>query len=88
MEDHRKIKISCLPIVTPILLVPKPDGTPLLCVDYQGSNKITIKNKYPLPLMRQLRSWLGKATIFIKLVLNNSDYLVYIVEGDAWKTAF
>jgi len=68
--------------------VPKPDGTLRLCVDYRGLNKITLKSKYPLPLMSELRSRLGKATIFTKLNLKNGYYLIRMAEGEEWKTAF
>ena len=71
MEQSGKIRRSSSPIGAPILLVPKPDGTLQLCVDYRVLNKITIKNKYPLPLMNELRSRLGKATVFSKLHLKN-----------------
>ena len=88
MEDHGKIRRSYSPIGAPILFVPKPDGTLGLCGNYQGLNKITIKNKYPVPLMRELRSRLSKATIFTKLDLKNGHSLISLAEGEEWKTAF
>ena len=88
MEQSGKIRRSSSPIGAPILFVPKPDGTLRLCVDYRGLNKITIKNKYPLPLMNELRSRLGKATVFTKLDLKNGYYLIRMAEGEEWKTAF
>jgi len=88
IEDHGKIRRSSSPIGAPISFMPKPDGTLRLCVDYRGLNKITIKNKYLLPLMSKLRSRLGKATIFTKLDLKNGYYLIRIAEGEEWKTAF
>jgi len=88
MEDHGKIRRSSSPIGAPISFVPKPDGTLRLCVDYRGLNKITIKNKYPLPFISELRSRLGKATIFTKLDLKNGYYLIRMAEGEEWKTAF
>ena len=88
MEDHGKIRRSSSPIGAPILFVPMPDGTFRLCVDYRGLNTITIKNKYLLPLMRELRSILGKATLFTKLDLKNGYYLIHMAEGEGWKTAF
>jgi len=88
MEDYGKIKRSSSPIRAPILFVPKPDGTLWLCVDYQGLNKITINNKYLLPLMSKLRSRLSKATIFTKLDLKNGYYIIRMVEGEEWKTTF
>jgi len=88
MEDHGKIIRSSSPIGAPILFVPQPDGTLRLCVDYRGLKKITIKNKYLLRLMSELRSRLGKATIFTKLDLKNGYFLIRMAEGEEWKTAF
>ena len=85
MEDLGKIRRSASPIGAPRLFVPKRDGTLQLCVDYRGLNKITIKNKYPLPLMSELRSRLGKATIFTKLDQKNGYYLIHMAEGEEWK---
>jgi len=83
-----KIVRSTSPAAAPILFVPKPDGTLRLCIDYRGLNKITIKNRYPLPLMNELRDRLGKAKYFTKLDLKNGFYLLRIAKGDEWKTAF
>jgi len=88
MEDHGKIRRSSSPIGAPRLCVPKPDRTLRLCVDYRGLKNITIKNKYLLSLMSELRSRLGKATIFTKLDLKNGYYLIRMAEGEEWKTAF
>ena len=88
MEANGTISRYSSPIGAPILFVPKADGTLRLCLDYRGLNKITIKNKYSLPLMSELRSRLGKATIFTKLDLKNAYYLIRIAEGEEWKTAF
>ena len=41
------------PAGAPMLFVPKPGGRLRLCVDYQQLNKLTILNKYPLPLMTE-----------------------------------
>src|SRR5437588_12919396 len=83
-----KIRRSGSPAAAPILFVPKPDGTLRLCIDYRGLNKITIKIRYPLPLMNELRDRLGKAKFFTKLDLKNGFYLLRIAKGDEWKTAF
>jgi len=56
MEKAGKIQRSTSPAGSPILFVPKPNGKGLrLCVDYRGLNKITILNRYPLPLMQELQ---------------------------------
>jgi len=88
MEDHGEIRRSSSTIGAPRLFVPKPDGTLRLCVDYRGLNKITIKNKSPLPLMSELRSSLHKGTIFTKLHFKNGYYLIRMAKGEEWKTAF
>lgn len=58
------------------------------CIDYRGLNEITVKNRYPLPLMSSAFEILQGAKIFTKLDLRNAYYLVRIREGDEWKTAF
>ena len=83
-----KIVRTTSPAAAPILFVPKPDGTLRLCIDYRGLNKITRKNRYPLPLMNELGDRLGKARYFTKLDLKNGFYLLRIAKGDEWKTTF
>ena len=83
-----KIVESNLSAGVPILLVKKPDGSFRLCVDYRALNKVTVKNRYPLPLMRELRERLNKARIFTKLALKNGYHLVRIYKEVEEKTAF
>ena len=59
-----------------------------LCVDYRGLNEITIKNRYPLPLLQKTLTRLSQAKYYTKLDLRGADNLVRIVEGKEWKTAF
>ena len=54
-----------------ILFVPKPEGKLRLCVDYRQLKKLTIPNKYPLPLMTELRERVAGAAIFTKLDLKD-----------------
>ena len=72
----------------PILFVKKKDGSLRFCVDYRGLNKITLKNKYPLPLISESLDRLNGAKFFTKLDLRNGYYNVRIKKGDEWKTAF
>ena len=72
----------------PILLVQKPDCSFHLCMDYCALNKVTVKNKYPLPLMTELRERLNTAKVFNKLDLKYAYHLVRIAEEDEEKTAF
>ena len=64
-----KIQPSKCPAGAPILFVPKPNGKLRLCVDYRALNDVGIKNRYPLPLMNQLRDRVAGAKIFTKLDL-------------------
>ena len=66
----------------------KKDKSLRPCIDFRGLNNITIKNKYPLPLISSAFEPLQGATIFSKLDLRNAYHLVRIREGDEWKTAF
>ena len=52
------------PAGAPILFDRKPDGSLRLCVDYRGLNNITIKNRYPLPLIGESLDRLGRARRF------------------------
>jgi len=76
------------PYGAPILFVPKPDRNRRLCVDYRNLNKLTILNKYPLPLMDELRDRVAGAKVFTKLDLKDGYYLSGMREGDEHKTAF
>jgi hypothetical protein len=82
------IRASRLLSVALILFVPKKDGGDRLCVDYRGLNKVTIKNRYLLPLISKLLDRLGHAKVFTKLDLRDAYYRLRIKEGDEWKTAF
>lgn len=76
------------PVGAGFFFVEKKDHTLRPCIDYRGLNDITVKNKYPLPLMDSAFSSLHEAAIFSKLDLRNAYHLVRIKEGDEWKTAF
>jgi Reverse transcriptase (RNA-dependent DNA polymerase)/RNase H-like domain found in reverse transcriptase/Integrase zinc binding domain/Chromo (CHRromatin Organisation MOdifier) domain len=72
----------------PILFVKKPDGSLRLCVDYRGLNKITVKNRYPLPLINELFDRLRNAKRFTKLDMRDGYHRLRMAEGEEWKTAF
>jgi len=88
MLKQGKISPSKSTAGTPILFVPKPDGRLQLVVDYRGLNKVTVHNKYPIPLMSELRDQVRDAPIFTKLDLKYGFHLIRIRKGDEWKTAF
>jgi len=72
----------------PVLFVHKKDGSLRLCVNYRGLNKISKKDRYPLPLISNLLDSPSKAKIYSKIDLHHAYHLVHIAEGDEWKTAF
>ena len=72
----------------PILFIKKKDGSLRLAVDYRGLNRITKKDRYPLPLIPDLLDRLRSAKTFTKIDLRGAYNLVRIAEGDEWKTAF
>jgi hypothetical protein len=82
------IRPSSSPVGAGFFFVEKKDKSLRPCVDYRGINDITVKNKYPLPLLDSAFAPLHQATIFTKLDLRNAYHLVRVREGDEWKTAF
>jgi len=89
IERTGKIRRSTSPVSSPILFVPKPHGRGLcLWVDYRALYKITIPNRYPLPLMQELQDRVQGAQWFTKLDLKNGFHLIRLREADEWKTAF
>ncbi|MGH3054897.1 MAG: reverse transcriptase family protein, partial [Gaiellaceae bacterium] len=82
------IRPSISPFSAPILFVKKKDGGLRMCVDYRGLNKITIKDKYPLPNIDELIDRLHGAKYFSKIDLQSGYYQVKVVENDVAKTAF
>jgi hypothetical protein len=59
-----------------------------LCVDYRGLNKITVKNRHPLPLITESLERLAQAKFYTKLDVREAYHRIRIKEGDEWKTAF
>lgn len=91
LEDNLRkgfVRPSSSPAGAPILFAKKKDGSLRLCVDYRGLNKITRKNRYPLPLIGELLDQLRDARVFTKLDLRVGYNNVRIAAGHEWKTAF
>uniref|UniRef100_A0A671X748 Gypsy retrotransposon integrase-like protein 1 n=1 Tax=Sparus aurata TaxID=8175 RepID=A0A671X748_SPAAU len=82
------IRPSSSPVGAGFFFVEKKDNTLRPCIDFTGLNDITVKNKYPLPLIDSAFGPLHGAQIFSKLDLRNAYHLIRIREGDEWKTAF
>ena len=82
------IRPSVSPWGAPVLFVKKKDGTLHLCIDYRQLNKLTIKNKYPLPRIDDLFDQLKGASIFSKIDLQSGYHQLRIKDADVHKTAF
>jgi hypothetical protein len=64
------------------------DDTIILCINYRQLNKMTIKNKYPLPRINDLFDQVGGAKIFSKLDLRSGYHQIRIKDEDISKTGF
>ena len=82
------IQPSTSPFGAPILFVKKKDGTKRMVIDYRALNKITIKNKYPLPLIDELLDMVSGSTIWTSLDLMSGYHQVRVAAEDTHKTAF
>ena len=83
-----QIRPSQSPYGAPILFVKKKDGTLRLCIDYRALNNVTIKNKYPLPLMEELFDRVAGCQFVSKLDLRSGFYQIRVADKDVEKTAF
>ena len=83
-----KVRRSRSASASPILFVKKKDGSLRLCVDNRALNRLTIPNKYPLPLISELLDKTKCGKWFTKLDLKNGYNLIRIASGHEWKTAF
>ena len=86
--DKGFIRPSFSPWGAPVLFVKKKDGTMRLCIDYRELNKVTIKNKYPLPRIDDLFDQLQGVSVFSKIDLRSGYHQLKIKEEDIPKTAF
>lgn len=82
------IRPSSSPAGAGFFFIQKKDKLLRPCIDDRGLNKVTVKNRYPLPLISSAFQFLQGARVFVKLNLRNAYHLVRIREGDEWKTAF
>jgi len=71
-----------------VLFVKKKDGTFCLCIDYRQLNKVTMKNRYPLPRIDDLFDQLKGARVFSKIDLRSRYHQLRIKEQDIQKTTF
>ena len=86
--DKGFIQPSFSPWGAPVRFVKKKDGSLRLCIDYRELNKVTIKNRYPLPRIDDLFDQLQGASHFSKINLRSGYHQLKIKEEDVSKSAF
>ncbi|KAI3819778.1 hypothetical protein L1987_13628 [Smallanthus sonchifolius] len=88
LSDKGFIRPSHSPWGAPVLIVKKKDGSFRMCIDYRELNKLTIKNRYPLPRIDDLFDQLQGSTCFSKIDLRSGYHQLRVQEDDIPKTAF
>ncbi|GJY82469.1 putative reverse transcriptase domain-containing protein [Tanacetum coccineum] len=88
LTDKGFIRPSSSPWGAPVLFVKKKDRSFRMCIDYRELNKLTMKNRYPLPRIDDLFDQLQGSSIYSKIDLRSGYHQLRVREEDIPKTAF
>ncbi|GJW76768.1 putative reverse transcriptase domain-containing protein [Tanacetum coccineum] len=88
LSDKGFIRPSSSPWGAPVLFVKKKDGSFWMCIDYRELNKLTVKNRYPLPRIDDLFDQLQGSRVYSKIDLRSGYHQLRVREEDIPKTAF
>ncbi|GJT87658.1 putative reverse transcriptase domain-containing protein [Tanacetum coccineum] len=88
LSDKGFIRPSSSPWGAPVLFVKKKDGSLRMCIDYRELNKLTVKNRYPLPRIDDLFDQLQGSSVYSKIDLRSGYHQLRVREEDISKTAF
>ncbi|GJZ33791.1 putative reverse transcriptase domain-containing protein [Tanacetum coccineum] len=88
LSDKGFIRPSSSPWGAPVLFVKKKDGSFRMCIDYRELNKLTVKNRYPLPRIDDLFDQLQGSRVYSKIDLRSGYHQLRVREDDIPKTTF
>ncbi|GJX66218.1 putative reverse transcriptase domain-containing protein [Tanacetum coccineum] len=88
LSDKRFIRPSSSPWGASVLFVKKKDGSFRMCIDYRELNKLTVKNRYPLPRIDDLFDQLQGSSVYSKIDLRSGYHQLRVRDEDIPKTAF
>ncbi|GJS85051.1 putative reverse transcriptase domain-containing protein [Tanacetum coccineum] len=88
LSDKGFIRLSSSPWGALVLFVKKNDGSFWMCIDYRELNKLTVKNRYPLPRIDDLFDQLQGSSVYSKIDLRSGYHQLRVREEDIPKTAF
>ncbi|GJV73001.1 putative reverse transcriptase domain-containing protein [Tanacetum coccineum] len=88
LSDKGFIRPNSSPWGAPVLFVKKKDGSFRMCINYRELNKLTVKNRYPLPRIDDLFDQLQGSSIYSKIDLRSGYHQLRVCEEDIPKTAF
>ncbi|GJS24327.1 hypothetical protein Tco_0452959 [Tanacetum coccineum] len=88
LSDKGFIRPSSSPWGAPVLFVKKKDGSFRMCIDYRELNKLTVKNRYPLPRIDDLFDQLQGSSVYSKIDLRSGYHQLRVREQDIPKTTF
>nr|GEX21923.1 hypothetical protein [Tanacetum cinerariifolium] len=88
LTDKGFIRPSFSPWGASVLFVKKKDGSFRMCIDYRELNKLTVKNRYPLPRINDLFDQLQGSNVYSKIDLRSGYHQLRVREEDISKIAF
>nr|GEW48504.1 putative reverse transcriptase domain-containing protein [Tanacetum cinerariifolium] len=88
LSNKGLIRSSSSPWGAPVLFVKKKDGSFRMCIDYRELNKLTVKNRHPLPRIDDLFDQLQGSRVYSKIDLRSGYHQLRVQEEDILKTAF